>query len=86
MLLSQLELLELDELLSLCRAKGIGQLSVGNVSLTLLPVKDEGPKSDIPLRDETEKACLCGHESYEHNSLGECLHGCSRASCLGEEE
>ena len=86
MLLSQLESMELGELLRLCRKEGISSIQVGNVSLGLLPVKDVGPHDDVPLKDEGEKPCLCGHEAYEHNSLGECLHGCSPSACRGEEE
>ncbi len=85
MLLKELDFLSLAQLVDLCRALGIKKMGVREVHFELgeMPAKEI---NDTPLKDEADKPCLCGHESYEHNSLGSCLHGCTHAACIGKEE
>lgn len=70
--------LDLDILIRWMRESGVEELHYMNRSLvlskTLPPLS---PVENSNFEDEGEKEKLpCGHQSWEANEIGECLHGC----------
>jgi hypothetical protein len=68
--------MEFQDLLKLLGEHGITNLTVGDCSITLNgkgTIQHDLPESNWATDD---KKLPCGHNEFEANILGECLHGC----------
>jgi hypothetical protein len=71
--------LDVELLVKYMRDSGISHIRYHDVELTLgSPAHKEEPLlSGENWETEKDLVCACGHQSWEHNSIGECLHGCT---------
>lgn len=71
--------LDVDVLIKTMRDSGIQHIRCGDTECTLSPMLPPVKEEVVSGNNwETEdSSCKCGHQSWEHNSMGECLHGCT---------
>ena len=73
---------ELPAICEIMRAKGIRELTVGDVKIVLDPLREPMPPRAQPEADP--EMCRCGHSIHQHSS-GLCLLDCSVETCAGPE-
>lgn len=68
----------IDIAIPLLRSYGVRAISVDGVSITLghLPTTKETYVEPSRFEDESDDKLHCGHNTWESNDAGECLHGC----------